>query len=138
VAAESPLWLSHHRAEQRERCVRIAGRDVCRRCVVLYPLAFVVAGLSLALGWPDALDPWVLALLPLPAVVEFCLEQAGRLRYAAGRQLLVTVPLGVALGRGFARYLEDPADVLFWAMVVVYGGLCLAFLGWRWLDDHAL
>ena len=56
----------------------------------------------------------------------------------AHRQLLVTVPLGVALGRGFARYLEDPADLLFWAMVVVYGGLCLAFLGWRWLDDHAL
>lgn len=134
----TPLWLSHHQPEHYDRCITVGRRAICRRCAVLYPLAFVVAALSLAgIGWPDALDPWLLALLPLPAVVEFCLEQSGRLAYDVGRQILVTVPLAVALGRGFARYIEDPTDLLFWAMVLVYGGLCLGFLGWRLLDEHA-
>jgi hypothetical protein len=105
---------------------------------VLYPLAFAVAGLSLAgLGWSRTLDPWLLVLLPLPAVVEFCLEQSGRIAYSRSRQIVVTIPLALALGRGFARYVEDPADLLFWAMVLVYGGVCGAFLAWRWLDEHA-
>ena len=122
-----------------DRCVRLGGRPVCRRCLVLYPVAFAVAGLSLAgIGWPDALDPWLLALLPLPAVVEFCLEQARRITYSPARQIAVTLPAAIALGRGFARYVEDPADLLFWAMALGYGGICAAFLAWRWLDEHAL
>lgn len=133
-----PLWLSHHRPEHLDRCVVVAGWPVCRRCLVLYPLAFAVAGLSLAgLGWPEGLDPWLLVLLPLPAVVELCLEQARRIGYRPARQVALTVPAALALGRGFARYLEDPTDLLFWAVVVGYGGVCLAFIGWRWLDEHA-
>lgn len=139
MADSAPVWLSHHQPDQHDRCVRIAGRPVCRRCLVLYPLAFVVAGLSLAtVGWPDRLDPWLLVLLPLPAVVEFCGEQSGRLLYSGRRQVLVTIPLAFALGQGFARYIQNPADGLFWAMLAVYGGLCLGFLGWRLLDEHAL
>jgi hypothetical protein len=131
--------LSHHQPDQFDRCVRIAGRPVCRRCLVLYPLAFVVAGVSFAASpWPDRFEPWLLALLPLPAVIEFCGEQSGRLAYARRRQIVVTVPLAVALGLGFARYIDDPTDLAFWAMVLVYGGACFGFLGWRLLDEHAL
>lgn len=135
----APVWLSHHQPDHYDRCVRIAGRPVCRRCLVLYPLAFLVAAISLTVfWWPDWLDPWLLIVLPLPAVVEFCGEQAGRLAYSGRRQIVVTVPLAVALGQGLARYIESPTDLLFWAMVVVYGGLCLGFLAWRLLDEHAL
>lgn len=137
MPAETPRWLAHHAPEHHERCQRVGRYLVCRRCLVLYPIAFALAGLSLALDVPRGLDPWLLFLLPLPAVVEFCLEQAGRLAYSAARQVAVTVPAAVALGRGFARYIEDPGDLAFWAMVVGYGGICVAFLAWRWLDENA-
>lgn len=138
VPRSAPLWLSHHRDDQLDRCVSIAGRPVCRRCLVLYPVAFAVAGLSLAgVRWPSSLDPWLLVLLPLPAVVELCLEQVGRIAYRPARQIALTVPAGVALGRGFARYVADPGDLLFWAVALGYGGVCLAFIAWRWLDQHA-
>ena len=75
----------------------------------------------------------LLALLPLPAVVEFVGEHLGRLSYRPRRQMAVTVPLGLALGIGLARYLEDQGDLAFWAMVVGYGGVCVlaAVVGWR-------
>ena len=41
-------------------------------------------------------------------------------------QIVLTVPLGVALGVGFDRYLHHPGDLLLWGIVVVYGGVCLA------------
>ncbi|WP_334143612.1 hypothetical protein [Rhabdothermincola sp.] len=123
----TPLWLSHHFPEHYDRCAVIAGRHICRRCLVLYPLAFVVMGLGLAgVHWPPALDPVALWLLPLPAVVEFVLEHRGVLAYHPVRQVLLTIPLALGLGRGFTLYLQDPGSRLFWSVVVVYGGLCLA------------
>jgi hypothetical protein len=130
--------LAHHDPEHYERCVRIGDRHVCRRCLVLYPLAFAVAAAALLAGRePTSLDAvWLLAL-PIPAVVEFCLEHLGRIPYRAVRQIAVTVPLAFALGLGFARYLDDPGDLLFWAMVLVYGGICVAVMAWRFLDERA-
>jgi hypothetical protein len=134
----APLWLSHHQADQHDRCVMIAARPVCRRCLVLYPVVFVVLGVSLGAGASTTgADPWLLVLLPLPAVIEWWLEHLGRIAYSPRRQIATSVALGIALGRGFARYLEDPTDLLFWAMVVVYGGSCLAVFLWRFLDERA-
>ena len=68
---DTPLWLSHHHPEQYDRCVVLGGRHLCRRCIVLYPTA-IVAGIILGITgpWPTDLDPWLLWLLPLPAVIE--------------------------------------------------------------------
>lgn len=127
----TPLWLSHHYPEAYDRCVVVGRRHVCRRCLVLYPLAFAVMALSLAgTHWPSGWDPWLLALLPLPAVVEFVLEHLGRLRYRAGRQVAVTVVLAVGLGRGFALYVQRPTSPLFWAVVIGYSLVCLAAVIW--------
>lgn len=127
------MWLAHHWPEDYDRCVIVAGRHVCRRCLVLYPLALAVMLLALGgvrpSGWGEVA---VLVLLPVPAVVEFVAEHVGRLRYAPRRQVAVTVPLAVALGTGFARYLERPGDPLFWAVVAGYGGLCLVVAVWSW------
>lgn len=105
---------------------------------MLYPVTFLVLGISLAGGTATGpFDPWILALLPLPAVIEWFAEHLGRIAYAPTRQIATSIPLGVALGRGLARYLEDPGDLAFWAMVLIYGGACLAVTLWRFLDERA-
>jgi hypothetical protein len=122
-----PIWLSHHTTEQADRCTIIGGRHVCRRCLWLWPLTFAVMAVSMTVGlWPESYDDVLLTLLPLPAVVEFLGDVRGRFEYSARRQMLTAIPLAAALGRGFARYLEDPGDELFWNMALVYGGLCAA------------
>jgi hypothetical protein len=127
----TPLWLSHHFPEQYDRCVVVGSRHICRRCLALYPLAFAVMVFSLVGPWPGSLDGWLLVLLPLPSVTEFALEHVDVVRYQPLRQVLLTIPLAVALGRGFAIYVEDPASRLFWGVVLVYGGVCVAAAVYR-------
>ncbi len=119
------MWLSHHDPNASDRCVLVAGRQVCRRCLVLYPLAFVVLVVAQASGWSGPTEALALVALPLPAVIEFVLEHRGVIRYSPVRQMLVTIPLAVALGAGFDRYLDRPGDVLFWSIVVGYTAVCL-------------
>lgn len=137
--SDTPLALSHHHPEQYERCIQVGGRHICRRCLTLYPLALLVTVLSGAgLIWPGRLDPVLLAVLPIPAVIDWWLEHLGRIGYNPHRQVLVTIPAALALGQGLARYLDNPTDPLFWGMVLFYGGSCLAVAMWRYLDDNAL
>lgn len=119
----TPMWLAHHYPEDYDRCVVIGRSHVCRRCAVLYPIALAV--LLLTAAWPPggAVDTALLVLLPLPALVELVLEQLGVLRYRPGRQVLVTVPLAIALGRGFARYFDDHTSPLFWGVVLGYSAI---------------
>ena len=125
------MYLAHHYPEDYDRCVLIGRSHVCRRCLVLYPLAALV--LVLSYGWHPGptVDVLVLVLLPLPAVVELVAEQLGALTYAPRRQIAVTVPLGVALGRGFAIYLDDHVSLLFWGTVIVYSAVCFAAVAWH-------
>lgn len=134
------MWLAHHFPDQYDRCVLVGRRHVCRRCLVLYPLAFAVMFLSLGgLNWPGWLDGWLVGLLPAPAATELVAEQLGVLRYHPTRQVLVTIPLAVGLGRGFAIYVEDPTSRLFWGVVLGYGGVCFAAVVWRqWRDRRSV
>lgn len=123
----APVWLAHHHAGHHDRCWRAGRTLVCRRCTLLWPLAFaVMAAVSVGTWWPESADSWLLVLLPLPGVVEFLLEHAGVVRYDARRQLVLTVPVAVAIGRLLARYLDDQGDGLFWG--VVWGYAIVMFL----------
>jgi len=125
----NPLFLSHHPPSQYDRCFRVGGHHVCRRCAVLYPLAFAVAIASLAgAHWPAAWDRTLLYLLPLPVTLELVVERLGGIRYHAGRQIALTLLAAPALGRGFARYVAHPGDRLFWTMVLLFGGSSLLAL----------
>lgn len=120
------MWLSHHWPEDHGRCILVRGRRVCRRCAVLYPTSLlVVIVFGLWLSWPERLDPWLLWLLPLPAVLELAGEQLGLLQPHARRLIAVSVPLGIACGRLYLRYLEDQTDGLVLAVVGSYLGLCV-------------
>ncbi len=117
------LLLSHHPPSEYDRCFRVGEQYVCRRCAVLYPVAFAVALLSwVGWLWPGRWDPTLLWLLPLPVTLELLLERFGALRYQPGRQVTLTLLAAPALGRGLARYLHDPGDRLFWGMVLLFGG----------------
>lgn len=84
-------------------------------------MAFALAGIR----WPIALDPWLLALLPVPVVVEWWGEHLRLVRYSPTRQVALTLLAAPAVGVGLARYLESPGDRLFWAVVAVYAVVCL-------------
>src|SRR4051794_20960966 len=125
----NPLLLSHHPPNQYDRCIRVGRHHVCRRCAVLYPVAFAVAIASLAgLHWPTAWDRALLYLLPLPVTLELVVERLGGIRYRAGRQIALTLLAAPALGRGFARYVGNPTDRLFWTMVLLFGSASLLAL----------
>lgn len=121
----TPMWLAHHYPEDYDRCVVIGRSHVCRRCLALYPLAFVVLGVALAVQPGRAVAIGALALLSLPAVVELVLEQLGVIGYSPRRQVAVTLPLAVGLGAGFAAYLDDQLDPAFWGIVVLYTAICV-------------
>lgn len=120
----TPLFFSHHYPEEYYRCVRIGKFHFCRRCVFLYPLTFLVLGLSFTTYlWPVEFDPFLLLLLPIPATIEFSLEQLKKIPYRPKIQILTTLLLAPALGKGLGRYLLNQTDLLFWGMTLFYGGL---------------
>lgn len=119
------MWLSHHWPSDYHRCVRIGGRHVCRRCAVLYPVAILVAfAAGFGLRWPTSWDVWIYWLLPLPGVIEFCLDTLGVIDHRPWRQAIVSAMLAVAYGNILWRYSHAPADPLVWTVVLTQTGVC--------------
>ena len=80
----TPIWLAHHWPDEYDRCVLVGRRHICRRCIVMYPIAFAVIALSLAgVALPTPWSQLALVFLPLPALVEFVGEHLGSWRYSA-------------------------------------------------------
>ena len=130
------MWLAHHYPAEYDRCVRIGRHHVCRRCLVLYPLALAtLAAAAAGLRWDRSLDPVLVTLLPVPATVDFVLEQVGVVGYQPRRQAVLMVPLAVAFGVGLDRYFGHNGDPLFWAVLVSYSVVWFAATliggGWR-------
>ena len=126
--ATHTLWLSHHWPDEYERCAVIGRRHVCRRCLVLYPLAIaaMIASLAGFQPWPERLDAWFIWLLCIPATLDFLAEKLRDVPYDPRRQVVVTALTAVALGRGLAHELDDRWSWLFWGPVLVYGGIWFA------------
>ena len=135
VAARKNLWRAHHWPHRYERCTTIGGRHVCRRCLWFYSVSLAVLAvnaMSLRL-WPEAWEPGVLWLLALPATIEFIGGEFGAWRYDARRQILVTMVMGVAVGRGFHVELASPGHWVCWGPVLVYGSLWFTAAAIAWL-----
>lgn len=125
--ADTPMYLSHHWPADYDRCAVVGGFHICRRCLVLYPVAFVT-GVLISIGswWPDSWNPAVLWLFPLPGVIEFVLDNVGAIRYSPVRQMWLSGAGAIAAGVGYAMYLEDTFDTTVWAVVAVYTTVCVA------------
>ena len=130
---DAPIWLSHHWPGDHDRCVHVAGHVICRRCLVLYPTAVVVAVLSIRFGGGHRWDPLICWLAMAPALAELAAEQIWGVAHRPGRLVAVTVVAGIGAGRAVARYLMRPSDPVFWvtvALVVVVSAVVIA-LGFR-------
>jgi len=73
---------------------------------------------------------WVLSL---PATVDFIGGELGWWRYNARRQVIVTVILGLAVGRGFYAELTERGSWIFWGPVLVFGTLWFAVAAAQWI-----
>jgi len=123
---DTPMWLSHHWPADYDRCAVVGGLHLCRRCLVLYPVALLTAlVISIGSWWPHRIDAWVLWLLPLPGVIEFVLDNLRLIRYSPPRQVLLSGAGAVAAGIGYVRYLDDAVDALVWSVVGVYSTICV-------------
>lgn len=97
---DAPIWLSHHWPGDHDRCVHLGTHVVCRRCLVLYPVAAIVAVLSIRFGGAHRWDQLICWSAMVPALVELAAEQIWGTAHRPRRLVAVTVIAGVgAAGR---------------------------------------
>lgn len=114
------IWLSHHPPDEHERCAWVGPVPVCRRCLATWPLALLLTGLGVAGRLPPASDLELVAWLG-PPLGEYLAVHLGRLPYRRGRTWFVGLLAGIAAGRLFHRYLQDPYDPAVWTLLLGAG-----------------
>lgn len=130
TAALRPVWLSHHYACDRDRCVRVGAVHVCRRCLAMFAGFFPALALLLS-PWRDGLQAGDLGLVLAFAVVaglEFVQVVRGRERYSARRVLVLSPPVGAVLawlGVSGVRDGLGPVHLAFGAAGLVVLGVLL-------------
>lgn len=127
--APEPLWLTHHWPDDYEqRCVRVGGHHVCRRCLALYPTGFLVA-FAAALGaspWPDRWDPAAIWLACLPATVAFVGEAVGLFAYRPRWQSAMMAITSLGFGKALSYELRQRWSPQFWWPLGVFAGIWFA------------
>lgn len=122
--------LSHHAPDEYDRCYApvVFGRRLrlCARCLGIYP--GIASGILAALlGPPTVAGLAVVALLPLPALLDWA---ATTFTDGRGHNALRTATgglLGFAYGVGLVGLLVD-GDVRILAVGIVYAGVAGALL----------
>jgi uncharacterized membrane protein len=126
IADTVPFLLSHHTPSRRDRCHRVVlfGRAVhlCSRCSGIYP--GILAGLLFPLQ-PTSLR--LIAVLPLPALVEWSITSSRSRRGSNAVRTATGLLLGYGYGLGVIRILvgRDPSVV---AVGAAYGFVAAALL----------
>ncbi len=125
-----PIWLSHRHPDPSsdapfgDRCVKIGGHWVCRRCSVLYPIGVIVAFLYAAgIGWPESWDMTAIWLLCIPATVAYCGQALGLFEYNTRVQTATMAVSALGFGRGLGYEFTQRWSGEFWWPVTVFGGL---------------
>jgi len=115
LAATAPFLLSHHVPPEHDRCYApvVLGRRVylCARCSGVYP--GIVAGVVVPTVGPGV--PWtalLVALFPLPALLDWTLTAFTDRRGTNGVRTLTGVLLGFGYGLGLTALVSGPRVVV--------------------------
>jgi hypothetical protein len=125
------MWLAHHWPDAHDRCVELWGRRVCRRCLVLYPLALLAAVVIVLVEPPSGVLVAMIWILPAPVALEWVLEHLGRAEHRPRRLVATTALAAPALGAAFALHAQQPFRISVVAPVVAWTSICLAASLWR-------
>ena len=112
------LLVSHHPVHQLNRCYRVnvKGRSIfiCARCLGLYPVlvSSLVVSLSGGPGW--GVSPWVMALLCLPALVDWGMARIGLAEGVNSLRTATGALAGLGFGLSLPGYFRNPSDPRFW------------------------
>ena len=122
--------LAHHEPGEWDRChtIRLPGTPVrlCARCSGVYP--GIAGGVALALsGTATGLWPWLVALGPLPALVDWAATTLGGREGSNAVRTLTGVTLGAAYGVA-VPWLLTAWPLWLVAVAAGYGALAAAGL----------
>ena len=123
--ALGPAWLSHHHADEADRCVRVGELHVCRRCLAMFVGFFPAVALLLS-SWSDDLqagDFGLVLALTIAAGLEFVQVARGRMEYSPRRVLFLSPATGAALAWLGVTGLRDGFGVAHFAFGLVAFGL---------------
>lgn len=129
-----PFWLSHHRWDERHKCVELNHTFFCARCLGTYPTLFalLVFQLHKPMAPPAlALDPWILYGLAAPAVLDWSLGQLTAWRGSNAVRFVSGVLLGGALGRAVYVNMRHPGSALVYGFLLALCGVAGIVWGLR-------
>jgi hypothetical protein len=125
-----PVWLSHHSDHEADRCVRIGGAHVCRRCLAMF-VGFVPAVALLVSPWRDELqagDFGLVLALTIVAGLEFAQVARGQMPYSARRVLGLSPFVGMVLAWLGVTGVRDGLGPVHFVLAGVAGGLLAMLL----------
>lgn len=126
-----PVWLSHHSAHEADRCVRVGGVHVCRRCLAIF-VGFVPAVALLLSPWRDSLqagDVGLVLALTIAAGLEFAQVARGQMAYSARRVLVLNPFAGMVLAWLGVTGVRDGFTPLHFVLTGVAGALLALLVG---------
>ncbi len=129
LRATGPFLLSHHLPADYHRCYTVSKRRgirLCARCTGIYPGIAIGFGLFAFSLVPGPRLAWI-ALLPLPALVEWTAITATDRRGSNPLRTLTGGMLGVGYGGGLYHLLATGSLVVV-LLGFVYGTVALGLL----------
>lgn len=125
-----PVWLSHHSDHEADRCVRIGGAHVCRRCLAMLA-GFVPAVVLLLSPWRDDLqagDVGLVLALTIAAGLEFAQVARGQMDYSARRVIGLSPFVGMVLAWLGVTGVRDGLGPVHFVLTGVAGSLLVLLL----------
>lgn len=125
-----PVWLSHHSADEADRCVLVGRLHVCRRCLAMFA-GFVPAVVLLLSPWRDDLQAGDLGLvlaLTIAAGLEFAQVARGRMAYSVRRVLWLNPFAGMVLAWLGVTGVRDGVGPVHFVLAGAAGALLVLLL----------
>jgi uncharacterized membrane protein len=104
------FWLSHHHADELDRCYRIGSLHLCARCAGTYPVLFAALVAQFAFHVPlhHPLDQPLATVAVLPATLDWAWGRFRPHAFSNAWRSATGVLLGLGLARSLFIHLQQP------------------------------